>query len=427
VNPEDRASYNLPIGPTCPECRRSVSREDNFCPNCGRPLKAESSQPSVAPQPKIVRKSGMAVLKEIIGGIGTYTVFSLLIATFLYVAILIWSPTQVLPEIRSYRTYLYFITPWIVNVAELGGPYFAAYYVLIVIAILASFVCLVKKSARSFLAELTLKPLSEGHSPLYVLGTLYFAALSFNFLYYLLLVALGVNPTVPSTGNEDLWKILYSYARAAVWEEIVSRLLLIGIPLLVIHSIARKREGWKKYFLGGGFKIGRAEAFFLVLSSAIFATAHVFSWDAYKIPPTFIGGLAFGYLFLRFGLYAAIMIHFIWDFLSTPLLVFPGLTSTILIGLLIVAWVVIGVVYFISYSSKLIGFTLGRKVWPYSVAVEAPGPTVDPRYHQTQSRYNIPGWGAGGGGFQFVCQYCGNTEARYKDGGFECTRCGRRS
>jgi len=89
--------------------------------------------------------------------------------------------------------------------------------------------------------------------------------------------------------------------------------------------------------------------------------------------------------------------------------------------------VAIGAVYFVSYSSKLIEFTLGRKVWPYSVAVEAPGSTVDPRHYQTQSTYNTPGWGTGGGGFQFVCKYCGNTEARYKDGGFECTRCGRRS
>jgi hypothetical protein len=426
VDSEEPAALDLPVGPTCPECRRSVSRDDNFCPYCGRPLRAETPEPPASPQPEILLKSRIAILGEVVGGIGRYTVLSLLIVAFLYVAILIWSLTQVLPSIGSYRTYLYIITPWIVNIAELGGPYFAAYYVFIVCAILASFAFLINKSARSFIAELAFRPLPEGHSPLYVLGTLYFAALSFNLVYYLVLGLLGINPTVPSTNEQDLWKILYSYARAGVWEEIVARLLLIGIPLLAVHSITRKREGWKKYLFGGGFKIGRAEVIFLLLSSAVFATAHVFTWDAYKILPTFVGGLAFGYLFLRFGLYAAVMIHFIWDFLSVPLLVFPGVTSTILIGLLMIAWVAVGVVYFISYSSKIVGFALGRKVWPDSIAVEVASSTPDPRQHGTGVAPNAPGWGTGGG-FQFVCKYCGNTEARYKDGGFECTRCGRRS
>ncbi len=367
-----------------------------------------------------------AIFKEIIRGIGTYSVLSLLVISFLYLAILVWSLTQVIPSIGTLQTYLYIITPWIVNIAELGGPYFAAYYVLIVIAILASFVFMMKLSASRFLNELSLKPLPKGHSPLYVIGTLYFAALSFNFLYYIFIGALGITPNVPTTDEQELWKILYVYARAGVWEEIVSRLLLIGVPVLIVHLITRKREGWKKYFLGGGFTLGRVEIFFLLFSSAMFATAHVFTWDIYKVPPTFVGGLAFGYLFLRFGLYASILIHFVWDYISVPVLVFPGFTSTILVGLLIIAWVAIGAVYFAYYSSKTVGFVLGRKVWPDSVSTETPPTISGTRRYPAETLPVTPGWQAGSG-FQFVCQYCGNNEARYIDGGFECTRCGRRS
>lgn len=373
-----------------------------------------------------MEKNWVATLREIVGGIGTYTILSLLIITFLYLAILIWSLTQVIPSIGSLHTYLYVITPWIVNFAELGGPYFAAYYVFIVFAILASFVYMMWVSASRLVDELSLKPLRKGHSPLYVIGTLYFAALSFNLLYYVFIGLLGVDPTVPTTEEQELWKVLYVYARAGVWEEIVSRLLLIGVPLLVFHSITNKRDGWKKYVLGGGFGFGRAEIFFLLFSSAMFAAAHLFTWDIYKIPPTFIGGLAFGYLFLRFGLYASILIHFVWDYVSVPVLVFPGYTSTILIGLLIIAWVAIGAVYFVYYTSKIAGFILGRKVWPDSVPTEVARPTASPRQSSVEIARNAPGWGTSMG-FQFVCRYCGHREARYKDGGFECTRCGRRS
>ena len=424
MNPEETGSFNLTVGPTCPDCRRSVSRDDNFCAYCGRPLKMGSPGLDAAPPTVVVMKTRTAILKEIVGGMGAYTVLSLFIVTFLYVGILIWSLTQVIPSIGMFHTYLFIITPWIVNIAELGGPYFAAYYVFIVFAILASFAFLIKESARGFIAELTFKPPQKGHSPLYVIGTLYFAALSFSLLYYAFLGLLGVNPTVPSTEEQELWKVLYSYARAGVWEEIISRLLLIGVPILVVHSITKKREGWKKYLLGGGFKIGRIELLFLLLSSAMFATAHIFTWDGYKIPPTFVGGIVFGYLFLRLGLYASIMIHFIWDFLSVPILVFPGLTSTLLVGLLIIAWVAIGVVYFVSYSSRMVGFVLGRKVWPDTVPTEIISSPASTQQYLTEAGLNVPGWGTGGD-FQFICRYCGNKEARYKDGGFECTRCGR--
>ncbi len=383
-------------------------------------------QPMAAPPP-ILKKSAMATLREVVAGIGTYVVLALLLVTIVYVAILIWSPTEVLPQIGTYRTYLYLITPWLLNIAELGGPYFAAYYLILVVTIIISFAVLMWKSRKGFIAELAMKSRPEGHSPLYILGTIYFAALSFTFVYYFVLGLLGVNPNTPPLEDKETWKLLYGYANAAVWEEIVSRLLLIGVPLLIVHSISKKREGWKRYFLGGGFKIGTTELFFLVFSAAMFGTAHVFAWDASKIPSAFVGGLAFGYLFLRLGIYAAIMMHFIWDYISIPMQVFPGIGSTIVMGLLIISWVAIGAVYIVAYSSKIVGFFLRRDVWPYSASAQVAVATGD--YHgpyQIGTDRSGPDWSARSGGFQFSCRYCGNTEARYREGVFECTRCGRR-
>ncbi len=368
----------------------------------------------------------METIKLIIGGIGTYSVLVLLLLTIVNALILIWSITQVVPQTPFYDTSLFIITPWIIILVELTGTAFAIYHVLLVIAIVLSFVLLLWKSRRLFLKELAVEPSREGHSSLYIVGTIFFAVLFFNIVYYLILSAMGITPAAPGIEDEELWKVLYSFAHASVWEEIVGRMLLIGVPLLVIDLIRRRRKGWKRYFLGGGFEFGRAEIALLLASSTIFSLAHIFSWDAFKLLPTFVAGFALGYLFLSHGIYAAIMLHFVFDYLSVPTLVFEGYAAIILVGLLIFAWVAIGAIYFVSYSSKVIGFVLGRKIWPNSIASEA-RPAPSPGSGEQAPRVAGPSWSRDEISLRFICKYCGYDEARYVDGGFECARCGRRN
>ena len=57
----------------------------------------------------------------------------------------------------------------------------------------------------------------------------------------------------------------------------------------------------------------------------MFGFAHSFNWDLYKVLPAFLAGLAMGYLFLKFGLYAAIMFHFFTDYLSISMTIWPNI------------------------------------------------------------------------------------------------------
>ena len=100
----------------------------------------------------------------------------------------------------------------------------------------------------------------------------------------------------------------------------------------------------------------------MVFSSAMFGIAHSFNWDLYKVLPAFFAGLAMGYLFLKFGLYASIMFHFFTDYLSVSLSIWAeqhragdGHRTVDLV------FVAIGVIYFIHYSFKAIELFTGIK------------------------------------------------------------------
>jgi hypothetical protein len=390
-------------------------------------------------------------------GVGTYAAIVLFVLLAVNVVIALWGIGLVYPHMDS-EISLYVITPFIIELISFSGLPFFLYYLFLAAAITLSFIWAIGKSARPLADETRLRYPSSGHSPLYMIGTMFMAVLSFNIIYYFIIMGSGANPAVPTSDSAQLWELIYSFARASVWEEVVSRVLMIGIPLLIIgYAVSRPgAEGrgrkWYNYILGGGFKIGRVEAFFLAFSSAMFGLAHVFAWDPYKILPAAVAGLAFGYLFLKVGLYASIMLHFAFDFLSMPLALFPGVTLDVVLGLAIIAWIVIGVPYMLLYASKGLGWFLGYKVWPekpmasskpsYAAAYgpypsyyppspyqpsipyhypAAPTPSQAPAQAPPPANYGRPPSPTAIG---FTCRNCGNREAQYKDGMLTCTRCG---
>jgi hypothetical protein len=106
---------------------------------------------------------------------------------------------------------------------------------------------------------------------------------------------------------------------------------------------------WHRYLLGGGFALEGPAVAMLVFQAVVFGAAHVPGWDLWKFPSTFITGLALGYLFLRFGLSACIVFHFLNDYLTATIL-FTEQTSfpmLVIIGFYIV--MVVGVVNGIRY------------------------------------------------------------------------------
>ncbi len=104
----------------------------------------------------------------------------------------------------------------------------------------------------------------------------------------------------------------YLLTRAGVYEEFVDRVVLMGVPMVVIGYLAhRDRKSWQ--YLFGGFGMSKATFALLIFSATMFGLAHYDGWGWAKVPDAFIGGIIFGYLYAEYGLYASILAHTIND------------------------------------------------------------------------------------------------------------------
>ena len=407
---------------SCPRCSAELPPHASFCPRCGLPLNGGdevSRQYSFyAPSPRPVRqKSSLQAAREVMRGIGAYMTLIVLVLATINVGIMLWGMQLVVPEAFESATSLFLVLPWLVKVLGLPGVWFVVYYILLVAAVLLSYAAMLCLSGRRFLKELTFKPTE--HSSLYAVSTIFLAVLAMNAVYYLFLGFIGIDPSSGGVSGE-LWEKLWSLLRASVWEEVICRILYIGLPLGVVYALKGKGGPYRRYIFGGNFKFGPWEKFFLVLSSAIFALAHVFSWDLYKVPPTFLAGLALGYLFLKYGVYASVMLHFFIDYLSLPMDVWPGVGTDMVMGLLLLAFMGLGVVYLVYYSIRALELFSGLELWKWG----DPRPVgVYYRPLSPKARY-VPYDEEAARTFGFVCKHCGGTEARYVDGKFICSRCG---
>ncbi len=437
--------FQEPPHPTrrCWSCGSDNPANYNFCTRCGRPIAAPP--PYQPPKPVTLRDIGRLM--------GAYSALPLLILLAVNVAIALWGIGLVYPHLDKH-VYLFIVTPWLVNFAELGGWSFFAYYIFLAAAIAISFIWMLWKSARPAKNELMGRPTKE-HSPLFTIGTLFMAVLAFNVIFYALVASSGTSPTTPDFETPELWETLYGFANASVWEEVVTRILLIGIPLLLIDAVRRSKKPelqerkYRQYILGGGLEIGRVEAALLVFSSVMFGIAHVWSWDLWKIVPALAAGLAFGYLFLKLGVYASILLHFAFDFLSVPMEVWPGsFALEMVLGLLSLLWMVVGVAFLVYYLAKAFGWLTGKRIWP-DVPLKTKSPSYAPYHPQAAYGYQQgyrpgypPAQPQGGPAYQplpmkqpapptdpaafgYRCQHCGNTEAHYEDGRLICTKCRR--
>jgi hypothetical protein len=342
---------------------------------------------------------------------------------------------------------IFVVLPVFVTIATLSGSSLFAYYVFLIFAIIASVSWVFATSARMFIKELRGKAESREHSALFDVFGLLCASLFFTYATVILVILFqGNTGTTPSTGT--LAESLFLLANAAVWEEIAVRVLLIGIPLLVVDIIFRKlRSRPHNYILGGGFKFGAVETALVVASAIIFGIAHwVGGWPAWKIPDAAVAGLAFGYLFLRHGLPSAILLHFANDYLTMPTDVFSSSTGGlgIMTVLLVLFWALLGSVLFAYYVLRAAEF-FSKKTFFESKPEGVGIPGVDPRmqapypppysyapHQQVQTMYRSDtgvvtpgptvGHGYSGG---YVCPSCGHTQARWTEGKFQCLRCGK--
>jgi len=276
------------------------------------------------------------------------------------------------------------------------------------------------------------------HSQIFDVSGLIFVEMFALFVTIFIATLLGISETETGvTGTKS--ELLFLLANASVWEELIVRVLMIGLPLIIVDLVIRKRHRkWRSYVFGGGFSFGVPEVMLLMGSAMIFGYAHyIGGWDAWVVPWDALGGITFGYLFLRHGLASAVVLHFAIDYRAMPTEIF-GFSEAFELVLFLI-WMALGAIFAVYYLMRVGEFLTGEKyleeqeqyLVPYH-AQPIPYPPAPQQWqqHPVQAQQQTqpaaqppqPQRGFYGG---YVCPYCGHTEARWVNGKFQCLRCNR--
>ncbi len=117
--------------------------------------------------------------------------------------------------------------------------------------------------------------------------------------------------------------VLVALAWAGISEELTMRAFLIGLPTGIISLMKERRtsllaredcvEILKMHILGGyaGRTLSSTQIGMMVLSGIWFGWAHIVGgWPLWKMISASVAGIVFAYLFIRYGLAAAIFAHY---------------------------------------------------------------------------------------------------------------------
>lgn len=363
---------------------------------------------------------------------------------------------------------LYVLAPYPVGASyDVPASVFLAYYTLLVVSIALSYAHSVAKDGR-LTVRTFVRPIAElshrfeSRSAIVATGQVFLAIFFFQGAYLFALWLVGFVPEAPTfPGTAPDWYPYFALTNASVYEEFATRLLYVGVPLFLgalalsfgrrgsAPSLGKSRVSLLRHLLGGTITRDSPRSMillagvFLLLSSLIFGLAHVPAWGWWKFPPTFVAGLALGYLFLRSGLFAAILFHFATDYLAAMALLTEGnIGALAVLAVVILTFMAFGAVFFgwyLVYVARLAA-QLSDRWWPrpQAAAVAAPVaavppymrlPTpppvapIPPTYMPPRAPALAPSYGTAP--VAYTCPRCGWREARYAEGRFTCLRCGQ--
>ncbi len=304
------------------------------------------------------------------------------------------------------------------------SPEYESYWIIFLVVIITIVLFFIVRDFLNWSWDLNKREISKEGKKFSTFTELIVVLISFTYLTYFISMAI-TNSSTPfgnPTSNVPTNYLLLTLLHAPVWEEIVYRALILGVPLYLISF--RGKIPWYRAFIGGKFEINRTSIIILIISAFFFGSAHLVSWEPAKFPSAFFAGIILGYLFLRYGIYMSIAGHFIIDFMGsysyidTP---FWG-AMAIISSLVLLVWFAAGFPYYWYYLRDM--FSIGKKRSDYYAQPFFNNPQYQNYYQQNYQNYsqNQQNYVLG---YKIICPNCGFDQHRVlPDGRLQCLRCG---
>ena len=309
------------MGTDCPECGYWMSQGARFCARCGRTLDG-------GPVPTPASGGTSSDVRD-----GDFYKLCALVATLLVLAVTVVTVTYVathLPGIFS-------------GLTAFGMVIFPIGLVVYIASVMYAVHTFVRARNRESNGE----PGRVTRCGATNIGVWVACALGLSYVYILTVVALGLNIDSSSFDKYTHEQMAAMLLLAGPEEEFIYRLLPIG-GLMMIIALATRRRNPLGYLLGG-FGTSRIAWVLIFGSAIIFGLAHLNGWNAVKVPQAALGGAIFGYVYVKYGLYASIVAHSTIDCLTIVGYVAPGLSGVIVLATLIIG--VILFIYQVKYAS----------------------------------------------------------------------------
>ena len=337
----------------CERCDECFANGYAYCTGCGRLINTGAASGMQAMRAGNIRQeeSGFAKIVKISG------LLLLLLCTpmlIFEIFMIFYGFGDIWHDIIDYELCIFLLNPSPYEALWFGGNLTRLYYLFLVVSALGSFAILLYCSRKGIGAIFQRRPYKHDDIPLYAVITLFAAIMTFTLAYVLGLGFFGIKMETPFA-VAPVWDQWLGLLNASVWEEVLCRILMVGIPMTVIGLLMRKKGSLKRIF--GHFKMDTIALIVVIASSAIFAYGHLENWDVFKLPQVFVMGLALGYVFVKFGIYASIMLHFMVDYLSTAMWIFGDDIGAGMIGLFVLSFILFGAVFFVKYTKQAIVFT----------------------------------------------------------------------
>ncbi|GEM_PF-1701493 len=406
----------------CPRC--GLEMDGSKCNTCGYELQSTRTD-----------EDGDAVIDEstsLLKNYGTTIALYLFIAFLVIILILLVGSIEIIfPETLAYEesptpdrldpNQIFLIMPVAISLGYLGSTAFAAYYLLMVAAIVFSVFYLFYKGWDDMVEYLrdvfrgNFKKIEKNRSfmssPVLRLVTIFTALLFFSQMYLIIIEIFAGLPEMP--GFDQRWKEVYSVMRASVWEELITRVLYIGAPMALLGLY--KGSGAKKIgrYLFGGFGFERRLVVILVVvSSIIFGVAHI-GGGLFRIPHAGVAGIVFGYLYVKDGIHSAIILHFFWNFRGVPDMLLNIPNYQLFHILLTFIWMGVGAYFSYRYLKSFGKWFQGR---PFEDEEESEDVELEEKAEPKTAGVTTG----------YVCPNCSYDKAIYTEKSkLRCKRCGR--